>query len=277
MHRSQPLRQTLRPRRGLAFTAATTVVAWLVAPLLVAHDFWIEPSAFRVEAGSRIGVALRVGERFEGDPVPRNPSRIRKLVLVGGAGATDVAGREGDDPAGTVVVPVSGLHVIGYHSKHSSVTLEAPKFEAYLKEEGLERVSALRRERGESGKPGREIFSRCAKALVLGGAGGRGGHDRRLGLPLELVPEADPYDAAAASVPLRLLHEGRPLEGALVVALSREAPDAALRARSDRDGLVRLELAPGRIWLVKAVHMIPAPKDSGADWESLWASLTFQR
>ena len=112
----------VRPRRGLAFTAATTVVARLVAPLLVAHDFWIEPSAFRVEAGSRIGVALRVGERFEGDPVPRNPSRIRKLVLVGGAGATDVAGREGDDPAGTVVVPVSGLHVIGYHSKHSSVT-----------------------------------------------------------------------------------------------------------------------------------------------------------
>ena len=99
---------------------------------------------------------------------------------LGGAGATDVAGREGDDPAGTVVVPVSGLHVIGYHSKHSSVTLEAPKFEAYLKEEGLERVSALRRERGESGKPGREIFSRCAKALVLGGAGGRGGVAARL-------------------------------------------------------------------------------------------------
>jgi len=32
---------------------------------------------------------------------------------------------------------------------------------------------------------------------------------------------------------------------------------------------------PG-VWLVKVVHMVPAPKDTGADWESLWASLTFE-
>ena len=273
MHGFSPLRRPLRTLRRLVAAA----VACLVAPALLAHDFWIEPSAYRVETGSRIGVALRVGEHYKGDPVSRNPSRIRKLVLVGGSGETDVTGREGDEPAGAVVVPAPGLFVIGYHSRHSSITLEAPKFEAYLKEEGLERVSALRRERGESEKPGREIYSRCAKALVLAGTRQAGGHDRRLGLPLELVPEADPYDTAAPSVPVRLLHEGQPLEGALVVALSREAPEAALRARSDRDGRVRLELAPGRTWLVKAVHMIPAPKDSGADWESLWASLTFQR
>jgi len=37
-----------------------------------------------------------------------------------------------------------------------------------------------------------------------------------------------------------------------------------------------LDLAAGRIWLVKTVHMVPAPADSGADWESLWASLTFE-
>ena len=45
MHRSQPLRYTLRPRRGLAFTAATTVVAWLVAPLLVALILAVATSA----------------------------------------------------------------------------------------------------------------------------------------------------------------------------------------------------------------------------------------
>jgi hypothetical protein len=30
------------------------------------------------------------------------------------------------------------------------------------------------------------------------------------------------------------------------------------------------------VWLVKAVHMVPAPAGSGADWESIWASLTFK-
>jgi hypothetical protein len=31
----------------------------------------------------------------------------------------------------------------------------------------------------------------------------------------------------------------------------------------------------GGVWLVKAVHMIPAKPGTNADWESYWASLTF--
>ena len=30
------------------------------------------------------------------------------------------------------------------------------------------------------------------------------------------------------------------------------------------------------MWLIKAVHMVPAPADSNADWASYWASLTFE-
>ena len=29
------------------------------------------------------------------------------------------------------------------------------------------------------------------------------------------------------------------------------------------------------MWLIKAVHMVPAATGSSADWESFWASLTF--
>ena len=30
------------------------------------------------------------------------------------------------------------------------------------------------------------------------------------------------------------------------------------------------------MWLIKAVHMIPAPQGVDAEWSSYWASLTFQ-
>jgi hypothetical protein len=30
------------------------------------------------------------------------------------------------------------------------------------------------------------------------------------------------------------------------------------------------------MWLIKAVHMIPAPAGSKAEWASFWASLTFE-
>jgi hypothetical protein len=39
---------------------------------------------------------------------------------------------------------------------------------------------------------------------------------------------------------------------------------------------VRFRLRPGGMWLVKAVHMVPAPAGANADWASFWASLTFE-
>jgi hypothetical protein len=39
---------------------------------------------------------------------------------------------------------------------------------------------------------------------------------------------------------------------------------------------VSLPLDAAGTWLVKAVHMTRTPAGSEADWESLWAPLTFE-
>jgi hypothetical protein len=40
---------------------------------------------------------------------------------------------------------------------------------------------------------------------------------------------------------------------------------------------VQLPLSEAGIWLIKAVHMIEMPPDNKvAQWESFWASLTFE-
>ena len=254
-------------------------VVVLLSPLrLDAHDFWIEPSAYRAAVGQELGVALRVGEGYKGDPVPRKPAAvIRRFVAVGPAGEQAIEGEEGQEPAGRTRLLQPGLFVLGYNNTPSSITLEAAKFEAYLREEGLERIVALRAERGESAASGREIYSRSAKALVTCGESSTGAYDRRLGLPLELVPESNPYLASSGPLRLRILFRERPLAGALVVALAKEEPGRKLEGRSDGEGRVELALAAGRTWLVKAVHMVQAPAESGADWESFWASLTFER
>ena len=255
---------------------AALALFFAAAPLF-AHDFWIEPSTFHPEVGATVGVALRVGEGFRGDPVPRMPSRIQRFVLVSPSGETPVEGVEGQDPAGVARITAPGVQVVGYRSNTSRVDLDAEKFELYLKEEGLDGIIAERARRGESAKPSREIYSRCAKSLLAGGAGGKTGHDRELGFTLELVPEKNPYASrAGAPFPVRLRYRGEPLAGALVVATNRDAPEKRLSARTDGEGRVSLALGKPGAWLVKAVHMVPAPPDSGADWESLWASLTFE-
>lgn len=257
---------------GLALSALL-----LSGPALRAHDFWIEPSSFHPAPGERVGVRLRVGEHFKGDPVPRNEQRIERFVQVGAAGELPVQGVDGMDPAGYASFQAPGLHWIVYDSNHASVELQAPVFEKYLVEEGLEKVSRERARRGQDKAPVREIYSRCAKSLVRVGSGMGSGWDKPLGLALELVPEADPYALApGGELPVRLLYQGKPLAGALVAAFSKERPDAKVTARSDAEGRVRLRLAGPGVWLVKAVHMVEPPQDAGADWESLWASMTFE-
>jgi uncharacterized GH25 family protein len=76
---------------------------------------------------------------------------------------------------------------------------------------------------------------------------------------------------------VRVLYEGKPLKGVLVVALDLASANLPQRIRTDAAGRARVALPRPGLWLIKAVHMIPAPPDAGARWESLWASLTFRR
>jgi uncharacterized GH25 family protein len=262
--------------RRLARSLAALAFGLLPAAALRAHDFWIEPSAFAPLPGQRIAVRLRVGQGFHGDPVPRDPALIQRFDTVGDSGASPVAGLAGREPAGYAAFATPGLYWIVYGSTPSQVELSAAKFETYLAEEGLESIHALRAKRGQTGTDVKERFSRCAKAAVAVSGGGPG-FDTVLGLTLELIPEADPTKLKpGGELPLRLLFRGKPLAGALVVALPRDQPQSKVSARSDAKGRVRLRFDRTGPWLVKAVHMIPAPAGSAADWESFWASVTFE-
>lgn len=257
---------------GAAAFAGTTIAA---------HDFWIEPSQFAPAINTALSLALRVGVNFHGDAVPRIPTQVERFVIAGPDGALrSVDGRDGYDPAGYTTLPAPGLYVVGYRSRPSSVELEATKFETYLREEGLESIIEQRQRSGRSHAMGLEIYSRCAKTIIATpGAARYTGHDRVLGLRLELIPETSPVAARSTSMTFRLLYEGQPLAGALVVAMERQtaaSPTATKpSARSDKTGRVTLPLTRG-VWLVKAVHMVPAPKGIAAEWESVWASVTFE-
>jgi uncharacterized GH25 family protein len=267
------IRQQLR-------SALVCLSVLLLAGQATAHDFWIEPSSFSPAPGQAVAVRLLVGEHLEGEPVARPPSASLHRFIVMESASRDSAslpGRTGGDPAAWLRLTRPGLHIIGFHGKHNALELEAEKFNAYLKEEGLEAVLEERAARGETNRVGREIYSRCAKSLLVLGSANAADGDRVLGFPLELVAESHPSSLRVGEpVAVRLLYRGRPLRGALVVALQREAAQERITARSDADGRVRLPLPRAGAWLVKAVHMVAAPESSGAEWESLWASLTFE-
>ena len=270
---SPPFGSSMFRRLGLLVVAAVA----LTQATLFAHDMWIEPTTFSPEPGQIVGVRLRVGQDLLGDPLPLDHALVNQFVLEDAAGRKPVVRRDGADPAGFLRVAMPGLVVIGYRSNPSAIEMAADKFNQYVKEEGLDAVAALRSRRHETGAKARELFSRCAKSLVLSGSPSEAQGDRRLGFTLELVAERNPYALRPGQdLPVRLTYENRPLAGALVVAMNRLNPAEKLTARTDNDGRVRFRLRPGGMWLVKAVHMVPAAAGANAEWASFWASLTFE-
>lgn len=248
-------------------------------PVIVsAHDFWIEPSTFRPARGSEVEVRLRVGQHYLGDTIPRK--RSADLVMFDAHTSkrtTAVFGSEGEDPAGVIGVTDEGLILVAYYNKPAYVKLTEEKVEQYYREEGVESVRGLRARSPYAGEPWRELYSRCAKSLLWTGRGPATLFNKRLGMPLEIIPEKNPYLLGAGStLPLQLLYRGKPLAGALIVAIPRKEPGRAIALRSDVDGRVRMKLHSAGEWLIKSVHIVPAPEGARGQWESFWASLTFE-
>src|SRR5262245_46519977 len=173
-----------RPARtryiGGPMVTAMVMAVVLGSVRLLAHDLWIEPTTFAPGAGEIVGTRLRVGQNFVGDPLRRDSSLIDEFVVEDGQGRRPVVGRDGADPAGLVRAAAPGLLVVGYRSNPSVVDETAEKFAQYLQEEGLEAITTLRAQRGQTGGV-RERFSRAAKALLLSGSPNRAESDRALG------------------------------------------------------------------------------------------------
>jgi len=250
------------------------IIVALFAPVAAAHDFWILPVSFRPQTGVVLQVHLRVGMNLAGEPVQRDDARIARFVLLDAGGSFQpVVGLDGQEPAGMVRILGQGPQILAYESTPAPITLEAAKFDAYLADEGLDRIRAIRKERGQAGTPGREVFSRHAKALLRVGDE-TGSEDRLVGLTLEIAPVQSPRVGEPAR--FRVLFHGRALPGALVVSMSAADVAHPDRQRTDERGEVTLELKHEGLHLIKCVHMIEAPDSYDADWESFWGSLTFE-
>lgn len=244
--------------------------------LALAHDFWISPSDYKPVSNTEIGLDVRVGQNFQGDSLPRIDDWFTRFEIMDAKGLRNVEGFLGDDPAGSVKIGKS-LAVIIYQSNRTFVELDAEKFESYLRDEALENIIELRRELGEDQEKGREWFSRYAKTLIKPVGAVSTGSDHDFAMTLEIVPLQDPYRVSVGDdLSLRLIYLGKPLSGIQLVAYNVAAPTEKKRVYTDINGKAEITLNRDGEWLVKAVHMIRAPVNKeGVDWESFWASLTF--
>jgi hypothetical protein len=267
-----------RPAAVLLLVAFASLTA---APAL-AHEYWLVPSRWQAAAGDTLVVGARVGTGFRGQARPYAARRAVRFTLIGDR-TLDLApaAAEGALDWASFVIPDERGALIAYQSNFATITLPAGEFDDYLRTEGLNGPLTARSALGAGAGPGRERYARCPKTWIAGARTDTSRVLRPTGLPLEIVPLADP--AAARALPVRVLWRGRPLAGTLVRAWNH-SPAAAhdsvgpvAESVTDASGEARLVLVAAGEWLIATVHMVPCPEPKEADWESWWASLSFAR
>jgi uncharacterized GH25 family protein len=269
------MKRFFRPLAGLLLAATTSAA--------LAHEFWLLPTPFTVAPGTTLNLRVFVGENFTGERWAGKSSRLTRLMHFAPAGPHNLlaAATTADTLHAAVAFREPGTHLIALATNNAFITLEANQFNTYLKQEGLDYILLERQKRGALNQPGREAYRRCATTLVQAGAptalDTARAWSRPTGLPLELVPEQNPYTLkAGASLTIRVLAEGQPQAGQLVQVWQRSPgqPVRISKLYSNQNGRVLFRLPGAGQYMVSAVRMTPATLPQ-ADWQSTWASLTF--
>lgn len=238
-----------------------------------AHDLYLMPAQTRVPVGEPAVIAAHVGDSFPASESPLDPTRI---VNASAFTSFRIFGMATWGTTAPITTP--GSHVIGIGTKPRLLELEAAKWEAYLKDEGLDSILAWRKQNGQSAKQGREMYSKFAKTLIVVGGQASDGYKAVAGFPIEFVLEADPATLKpGATLPVQVLWKGKPAPGLQVeLAAAPTKGGTKIAGRTDAEGRLQVKLGQAGRYRVHTVAMERSTNPAEADWESVWASFTFE-
>jgi uncharacterized GH25 family protein len=256
-----------------------------------AHDFWVQPKDFWVGPDTLTPLTLQVGHGPYRQRSPISAARITRFDAIAPFGAPlDLRTRlhPGNGPADgdfQLNAPGTWLLVLETDNKAQS-HLPAIRFNDYLQAEGLTPALEQRIRTKRLDADGSECYSRRAKVLVQVGGPAHEPADARtsqqavtrpIGLPLEIVPEQNPYsEPRPAALSVRVLYERRPLARALVKLTQLEHDAAPFETQlTDAAGRAVFHMPGEGAWLLNVIWTRPLPKTSETQFETIFSSLSF--
>jgi uncharacterized GH25 family protein len=272
----------------LNYRSATLLFGLLTcfgASLTDAHDFWLQPNEYWVSPDALTSMTLQVGH---GPFRQRSPIPARRITRFQAISSTGVVvdlrdqlrlGEAAED--GDFKFKNPGAYLLVLQTDDGAQThLPAIRFNDYLKAEGLTSALQQRAQLNRMDADGSERYSRCAKSIVQVGppdAGSQGPVSKPLGLPLEIVPEANPYGVPRpANLPVRVIYAGHPLAGALVKLTNLKDDASPFEVRlTDHDGRTIFTMPNSGAWLLNVIWTKPLPRTEEADFETVFSSLSF--
>ncbi|HKP38096.1 MAG TPA: DUF4198 domain-containing protein [Pyrinomonadaceae bacterium] len=254
----------------------------IIAAAAQAHDLFLKLDSYFLRPNSKATVKVLNGTFKESDgAVARD--RVVNLSLLGpslspSSGDSVVWRAEEKMSVMEFQTAAPGTYVIGISTKTRENTRTGAEFNKFLEEDGMPDVLEARRKNNELEKGATQRYSKYVRAIFQVGDTLSDDYKKSLNHPIELVPQKNPYSLKTGNtIPVLCLLNGRPLSNQFLTA-GWEPKDGKLNSvsvRTDEKGIAHFKLvAPGK-WFVKTINMekVTVP---GLDYESKWATLTFE-
>lgn len=286
----------MRLNRRVLVTAAALTFA--VVATANAHTMFLKLESFFLEPNSNATVALLNGD-FDNSENTITRNRMTDVSVVGPDGVKhpptsawrDTAMFHWDaDSVDTALLDfrtgAAGTYVLGVSTAATVFTLTAQEFNDYLVHDGVTDAIEQRERAGKTNDEATERYSKHVKAVVQVGDAKSDHFEHELGYPIEFIPLQNPYDLSVGDVlEVRLLRDGQPVPNQIVYANNEfnHAHDEAtgghveaVTTRTDGYGIAKIDLSGGGRWYVRTIHMVETNSEADVDYESNWATLTFE-
>jgi len=282
----------------------TIAVALLLAgaATALAHDMYLKLESFHLEPNATATVSLLNGT-FERSENAIARERMEDVSVVGPGGVVhpptsawhdvelyaDTA--ETADSVDTAILTFetgdAGTYIIGVSTRPTVFTLSAEEFNAYLEHDGVLDVLEDRERRGMLGDEATERYSKHVKALVQVGDARTDEFSIPLEYTIEFIPLRNPYELSVGDeLEVRLVRDGEPVTDQLVYAsyegyhAHADTPEhqhtTAVNTRTDGRGIATIPLSAAGKWYIRTIHMVETTSEPDVDYESNWATLTFE-
>lgn len=252
-----------------------------ITSLVSGHEYMLLAYKYKVQKGDTLEMHLFVADGFNIQlERPMQTRLTKKFELITQQGTTDLLAETKDQtlPIVNRKVDFDGLGLLHLERDYSRISLPTDKFLAYLKEDHIENITV---KKDPANKMQRERYSRYIKALVQSGKPANTDmlYKKKTGQAFEIVLLQNPYLLKTGeTLKAQIFFMDKLLVNKVVTARNRtgNANTLFLTSRTDANGICSFKLPRKGEWFIHATQMIPCPDKTDSDWESFWASYSFE-
>lgn len=237
--------------------------------LIFGHNLWIVAK----DENDEIKVEVITSDKFPESDSAVKPERIKDFRLISGNDSIEITDFQTTENSLVTKIKNKKAELAALELFPHPIVLEAAKFAGYIKSEDAESFVAPNFVKDETTEPQRESYAKFAKVLIDNKS-----FDRIVGHKLEITLQENPAEITEDELLVKILFDGEPIENLRVSsgAENLNGEKYAAHSLTDENGLAKIAISGKGLWFIRTHFIRPHSEKNDFDWESFWASITFQ-